>query len=164
MSTSDSRDDARASDPRAEEDPSVRDLAETPDATAPDGSEVRLLVAAQGGSMAHFRLPPGATARAVRHRTVTELWYVVAGRGAIWRSSEGDGREEDLYPGRSIAIPVGTTFQFRAIGDAPLDVVGVTMPPWPGNDEAAPADGPWSPTVAPRSPGAEKDEPGVTTA
>jgi mannose-6-phosphate isomerase-like protein (cupin superfamily) len=114
-----------------------------PDATAPDGSEVRLLCRLAGGSMAHFRLPPGACSTAVRHRTVEELWFVTAGRGELWR--RGDGHEEvvALRPGTAISIPLGTAFQFRAAPDSEVAFVGVTMPPWPGDDEAVPADGPW---------------------
>ena len=32
-------------------------------------------------------------------------------------------------------------------GDEPLRAVGTTMPPWPGEDEAILAAGPWTPTV-----------------
>jgi hypothetical protein len=45
------------------------------DVIAPDGSEVRVLLALTGGSMAHFQLPAGRIARAVQHRTVEEIWY-----------------------------------------------------------------------------------------
>ena len=54
-------------------------------ALAPDGSEIRELVQASGGSMVHCTLPVGATSLAVKHRTVQELWYVVGGRGQVWR-------------------------------------------------------------------------------
>ena len=118
-----------------------------PDAIAPDGSEVRILCAAAGGSMAHFTLPPGAVSRPVAHRTVAEVWYVLSGLGQMWRRL-GD-REEivGLVTGVSISIPVGTAFQFRCDGDVPLAAVGVTMPPWPGMDEAYAVDGPWEPTA-----------------
>jgi mannose-6-phosphate isomerase-like protein (cupin superfamily) len=114
---------------------------------APDGSEVRLLAAAKRGSMAHFRLAAGAVSKAVRHRTVEELWYFVGGQGEMWRR---DRSGEDVVPvatGVSVSIPVGTTFQFRATGDSLLEAVAVTMPPWPGMDEAVPAEGIWPPTV-----------------
>lgn len=52
---------------------------------APDGSDVRVLLATSRGSMAHFELAAGRVARAVRHRTVEELWFVLAGRGEMWR-------------------------------------------------------------------------------
>jgi mannose-6-phosphate isomerase-like protein (cupin superfamily) len=122
-------------------------LPAVPDVTAPDGSDVRILVAGSLGTMAHFELPAGAVSVAVRHRTVEELWFVVAGRGEMWRGDEGDGVVVDLRPGLSLTIPVGTAFQFRSTGDEPLAAVAVTMPPWPGDDEAVRTIGPWEPTV-----------------
>lgn len=121
---------------------------EQPDAIAPDGSEVRLLGATARGSMAQFRLAPGVVARPVAHRTVEEIWYVVTGRGRLWRRAP-DGTEEivELGPGVSLTIPAGRAFQFRCDGDDPLDIVGVTMPPWPGDGEAYLVEGAWPPTV-----------------
>ena len=62
-------------------------LPEERTAFAPDGSEIRELVRTDAASLAHCTLPPGAVSRAVRHRTVEELWYVLSGRGEIWRKS-----------------------------------------------------------------------------
>ena len=126
---------------------SPRRLAEAPDAMAPDGSEVRLLAASGRGSMAHFRLPPGGVSRAVRHRSVEELWYFVAGRGEMWRRDADGEATVELHPGLSLDIPVGTSFQFRALGDAPLEAVAATMPPWPGPDEAEFVAGIWEATA-----------------
>jgi mannose-6-phosphate isomerase-like protein (cupin superfamily) len=119
-------------------------LAAEPDARAPDGAEVRLLGALAGGSFAHFRLAPGQVSRAVAHRTVEEIWFVTSGRGEMWRRSD-DGAEEvtRLEPGVALTIPLGTTFQFRAAADRAIEAVGVTMPPWPGDDEALPREGRW---------------------
>ena len=40
-------------------------------------------------------------------------------------------------PGTCVSIPAGTHFQAAAAAsDGPLAAVGVTMPPWPGDDEA----------------------------
>ena len=118
-----------------------------PTVVAPDGSTVRVLLSARGGSMAHFELPAGATAVAVRHRTVDELWYVLAGRGRMWRR-HGDHEEVvELVPGTCLSIPVGTSFQFQAAGAEPLLVLGTTLPPWPGPGEAELVEGPWPPTV-----------------
>ena len=69
----------------------MKALGEGVDATAPDGTAVRLLLRLAGGSMAHFELPAGAVSHAVTHRTVEEIWFVVSGRGAIWRR-QGDGQ------------------------------------------------------------------------
>jgi mannose-6-phosphate isomerase-like protein (cupin superfamily) len=121
--------------------PATAQLPDEPTAVAPDGSDVRVLLATSRGSMAHFELRSGATSRAVRHRTVEELWYVLAGRGEMWREQDGRSEVGALVPGTCLTIPVGTRFQFRALGAAPLQVVGVTMPAWPGDDEAVPVDG-----------------------
>jgi mannose-6-phosphate isomerase-like protein (cupin superfamily) len=122
------------------------------DATAPDGTAVRLLLSLPGGSMAHFELPAGAVSHPVMHRTVEEIWFVLSGRGAIWRRQEGVERIDPLSPGTSLTIPLGTAFQFRAEAGSALAFVAITMPPWPGMDEAMPAQGPWTPTVAAGSP------------
>jgi mannose-6-phosphate isomerase-like protein (cupin superfamily) len=124
-----------------------RQLAPAPDAIAPDGSEVRLLASLPRGSMAHFTLAPGAVTRAVAHRSVEEVWFFVGGRGRMWRRFDGEEVTVDVFPGVSIAIPTGAAFQFRADGDEPLRIVGVTMPPWPGEAEAYPVDGIWPPTI-----------------
>jgi mannose-6-phosphate isomerase-like protein (cupin superfamily) len=115
---------------------------------APDGSEVRVLLGLAGGGFAHFRLAPGAVSIAVRHRTVEEIWYVISGRGQIWRKTMTDEEITDLEPELCVTIPVGTHFQFRSVGLEPLDVIAVTMPPWPGADEAFQSSGPWQPTLA----------------
>jgi len=125
----------------------AKPLPADPDVTAPDGSDVRVLLRTDRGSTAHFELGPGRTSIAVRHRTVEEVWYFLSGRGQMWRRTpEGEERIDEVGPGVSIDIPVGTAFQFRTLGDEPLSAVGTTMPPWPNDDaEAIPADGPWPP-------------------
>ena len=121
----------------------TRDLPERPTVTAPDGSDVRVLLRLAGGSMAHFELAPGRCSQAVRHRTVEELWYVIAGEAEMWRCQDGRETVVALRPGTSLSIPLGTAFQFRAAGTVPFEAVAVTMPPWPGMDEAEFVAGPW---------------------
>jgi mannose-6-phosphate isomerase-like protein (cupin superfamily) len=123
----------------------TRRIGTTYDVLAPDGSEIRQLTEVGGGSMVYCTLPAGRTSRAVRHRTVEELWLCVAGRGQVWR--RGAAREEitDVEAGVALSIPLGVTFQFRALGAEPLELVIATLPPWPGADEAVPvADGRWA--------------------
>jgi mannose-6-phosphate isomerase-like protein (cupin superfamily) len=118
------------------------------EAIAPDGSDVRVLLGVRGGGLAHFELAGGETSTAVRHRTVEEVWFFLGGRGRMWRRDvDGNERVDDVEAGVSIDIPLGVTFQFRALGDEPLRAVGATMPPWPGEDEAIVGEGPWRPTV-----------------
>ena len=113
------------------------------DILAPDGSEIRLLARSRRGSMVHCTLNPGQVSRAVAHRTVEELWYVLEGRGQVWRRLGGEERIVDVSPGASLSIPVGAHFQFRAVGDGPLRIAIVTMPPWPGEEEARGVEGRW---------------------
>ena len=110
---------------------------------APDGSNVRVLLGLATGTMAHFELPAGRTSSAIVHRTVEEVWFVLTGRGEMWRK-QGE-REEivDLAPGTCLTLPLGTHFQFRASTTEAVAVVGITMPPWPGADEAISVSGPW---------------------
>jgi mannose-6-phosphate isomerase-like protein (cupin superfamily) len=122
-------------------------LPNAPDAIAPDGSDVRILLALTGGSMAHFELAPGRTSRAVTHRTVEEIWYILTGRGQMWRSQDGRSEVVDVHPGVCLTIPLGTHFQFCSFGPEPLAAIGVTMPPWPGDGEAVVVEGAWEPTL-----------------
>jgi len=67
------------------------------------------------------------------------------GGGGGGAGGGGEGREEivALEPGTCLSIPVGTSFQFRSLGGGPLAAVAVTMPPWPGEDEAREVSGAW---------------------
>jgi mannose-6-phosphate isomerase-like protein (cupin superfamily) len=126
---------------------STQAVATAVEATAPDGSTVRILAVASRGSMAQFMLPPYGVARAVRHRTVEELWFIVSGRGHMWRGAADTENVVVLEPGVSLAIPCGTSFQFRSDSAEPLRAISVTMPPWPGDDEAYFVEGPWDATL-----------------
>jgi len=67
-----------------------------PDAIAPDGSQVRLLVTdARRASLVEIRLPAGGVSRPVRHRTVEEIWFVLEGEGEVWQA----GRTDAVRPG-----------------------------------------------------------------
>ena len=127
--------------------PGTRMLAALADVIAPDGCEVRLLAQTSRGSMAHFTLGPGQVARAVAHRTVEELWFFVAGRGRMWRRQSEAEEIVEVAPGVSLSIPLGTHFQLRNDGAEPLAAVAVTMPPWPGADEAVFVAGKWPASV-----------------
>jgi mannose-6-phosphate isomerase-like protein (cupin superfamily) len=125
----------------------TRILATAADVIAPDGCEVRILAQTPRGSMAHFTLGPGQVARAVAHRTVEEVWYFLAGKGRMWRCSGEREEVTEVVPGLSLAIPLGTRFQLRNDGEAPLAAVAITMPPWPGENEAYFVEGRWPASV-----------------
>ena len=85
----------------------TRIVSARPDAIAPDGSEVRALASLPGCSMAQFTLPAGTVAKAVRHRTVDEIWFVTKGAGEIWRRQNG---REEITP--LVDLSGGMTFTF----------------------------------------------------
>ena len=122
--------------------------ADRPDATAPDGSEIRLLIderhAADRSSMVEVTLLAGQVSRPVYHRTVEEIWYILEGEGQVWRCPlDADAASVPPQPvshGDALVISTGWRFQFSAAPDAPLRFLCHTTPPWPGEDEAQPAD------------------------
>jgi len=126
---------------------STQQIDDAPLVTAPDGSQLRVLCAMARGSMISFSLEPGAVSKAVTHKTVEEIWYVVAGKGRLWRRQSEREAVTDLLPGLSLTIPVGAQFQFRNDGDEKLRIVAVTMPPWPGEGEAVVVIGAWTATI-----------------
>jgi mannose-6-phosphate isomerase-like protein (cupin superfamily) len=109
---------------------------------------VRLLLELGRGGLAHFELAAGETSVAVHHRSIEEIWYFIAGEGEMWRSNEHGEDFRQVQSGLCLTIPRATHFQFRAHGSEPLQALGITMPPWPGEGEAIRSEGPWVPTVS----------------
>jgi mannose-6-phosphate isomerase-like protein (cupin superfamily) len=125
----------------------TRTFPDSPDAHSPAGAEIRYLMEGPTGNMIHSTVSPGQVNRATVHTTVSEFWYVVSGRGEIWRRDAGREEVTSLKPGVSVDIPVGTAFQYRCTGPEPLRFLCVAMPPWPGDSEATIVGGPWEATV-----------------
>ena len=65
----------------------------------------------------------------------------------MWRKQEQRDEVVPIGAGTCLTIPLGKRFQFRSFGPEPLAAVGVTMPPWPGDDEAEVVEGRWEPTL-----------------
>lgn len=125
----------------------TRQLPLDPEDRSPAGAEIRYLMHSPAANMIHSTVPSGQVNRATVHATVSEFWYVLSGRGEIWRR---DGETEELTPlepGTCVDIPVGTAFQYRNIGSEPLRFLCFDTPPWPGDAEAAFVDGPWTPNA-----------------
>ncbi len=97
--------------------------------------------------MIHSTVPSGQINRATVHATVSEFWYILEGNGEIWRKDEAEESVTSLVAGVSIDIPVGTAFQYRNVGADPLKFICISMPPWPGDQEASHIVGAWEPTV-----------------
>lgn len=103
-----------------------------PDAAAPDGSEIYFLVTdANRASLVEVRLQEGGVSRPVRHRSVEEIWYVLAGEGRVWQ----DGQVRPVGPGSVVVIKTASGFQFAA-DRGELRFLCFTSPPWPGESEA----------------------------
>ena len=120
----------------------------TPDLTAPDGSEIRLLVDVRHGatnsSLVEVTLGSGEVTRPARHRTVEEVWYVLEGQGRVWRcplETDPEAVEPvEVRAGDALAIPTGWRFQFQAGPAQTLRFLCYTTPPWPGPAETQPAE------------------------
>jgi mannose-6-phosphate isomerase-like protein (cupin superfamily) len=121
----------------------TKDLPKNYDYLAPDGSEIRLLPAFDAGGLAHCKLPAGTISGPVRHRTVKEVWYVLGGRGQVWRSNGVEDEVVNVASGTCLTIPTGVSFQFRALKGGPLEIMIGTFPAWPGPGEAEPVSGHW---------------------
>jgi mannose-6-phosphate isomerase-like protein (cupin superfamily) len=117
------------------------------EARSPAGAEIRFLMDGETGNMIHSTVPPGQVNRATVHATVSEFWHILSGQGRIWRRDEAGEEVTVLEAGVSIDIPVGTAFQYRCDGPDPLRFICISMPRWPGDDEATVIEGPWTPTA-----------------
>jgi mannose-6-phosphate isomerase-like protein (cupin superfamily) len=122
-------------------------LPELPDGKSPAGADIRFLLDGERGNMIHSTVPAQQVNRATIHATVSEFWYVLEGRGEIWRDNGLKSCITVLVPGTSIDLPAGTAFQYRNVSDKDLKFICVAMPPWPGDSEASPIQGIWQPTI-----------------
>jgi len=113
------------------------------DYRAPDGSEIRLLPSLKGGGLCHCTLSSKGISLAVRHHTVEEIWFFIRGQGQVWRKLKDREEVVEVDAGVSLTIPVDTHFQFRNTGTEPLCFLIVTMPPWPGSEEAVRVNDHW---------------------
>jgi len=122
-------------------------LPNKPDAKSPAGADIRFIMDGDTGNMIHSTVPPYQINKATVHATVSEFWYVLEGRGEIWRDDGLESAVTALIPGTSIDIPAGTAFQYRNVSNQELKFICIAMPPWPGASEASYLDGKWEPTI-----------------
>lgn len=89
-------------------------------------------------------LGPGEVACPVCHRTVKEIWFVFEGEGEVWRRPPDADPEavapRDVAPSDALVIPTNWRFQFGAGSGSAMRFLCHTKPPWPGGDEAVPAE------------------------
>ncbi len=104
---------------------------------SPAGAEVRLLMSNAMAGLAHCTLKKGKISKIVRHKTVSEFWHVISGKGEIWRKNGGHESITKLETGITIDLPLGTDFQYRSAENSDLVFICLTTPPWPGADEVS---------------------------
>ena len=127
---------------------------------APDGFDLRELSTGKNGSMWSATLPLNTRTKSVYHQTVEEIWYIRSGTGMLctmpskhWSNNKKSNTKNTNYnylkqfmdcvklkPGITFRIPPQTIFQNKSDKNSELDVIAITMPPWPGMDEAVPVD------------------------
>lgn len=110
---------------------------------APDGSIIRQFPSGEKGGIAHCILPKQGISKAVKHKTVEELWYCLSGKGKFWRKLNDVEEEINVSEGMYFTIPVETHFQFKNEKDVDLIFLISTIPVWPGSSEAVPVDDHW---------------------
>ena len=118
------------------------------DSIAPDGSDIRLLIdhrhLAECASLCEVTLPAAQVSRPVWHQQVEEIWYVLEGRGHVWRypplTDPAEVAPIAIGPGDALTIPKRWRFQYSALANGDPRFLCFTTPPWPGPDEALPAE------------------------
>jgi mannose-6-phosphate isomerase-like protein (cupin superfamily) len=130
----------------------TKDLPDAPDRASPDGtSEIRLLPSFEGGELAHATALPAQASAPAAVEGVTEIFYVLEGRGELRRVKDGAEEISDLIPGRCASMPPGVSYQYRATG-GPLRFIVFSAPRWQREDwhEAELSPWPEAPGEAPK--------------
>jgi mannose-6-phosphate isomerase-like protein (cupin superfamily) len=121
----------------------IRNIDQVVAFTTKDGSEIRELLAHRNScirnqSLAEARLPAGAATAPHFHSVTEEIYYVLAGTGAMQVGTE----IRDVGPGDAIAIPPGAVHQISNTGAVPLRFLCCCAPAYEHHDTilSAPAD------------------------
>lgn len=121
----------------------IRNIDEVPSFTTLDGSEIRELLAHRNSairlqSLAEARLPVGGRTAPHFHRRTEEIYYVLAGRGAM----QIDGQTREVGPGDAIAIPPGATHSIANCGEGVLKFLCCCAPCYEHEDTVLVEDAP----------------------
>lgn len=123
-----------------------RRLASEADYVSPGGaSEIRLLIQMPQGELTHAVCAAGRVSRTAELPELYEAYYVLGGHGEIWRkTSDGTEGITSLRPGRWVAMPAGTRFQYRAHVDTSLVFLVAVLPMWRPDLYKLAGDGRWA--------------------
>lgn len=109
-----------------------------------DGSVIRALPGVGQVESVHCTLPKGGVIQASRHKTVSQIWYVLSGTGELWLEPPSHkGQVTPLAAGTAVTVPLGYSFQFRNTGSADLEIFIVNTTPWSGAGELIPVANHW---------------------
>jgi mannose-6-phosphate isomerase-like protein (cupin superfamily) len=81
-------------------------------------------------SLAHARLPAGATSRPHRLRS-SEVYYILEGQGVMYIN----GEDAPVHPGQAIYIPPHATQYIENTGAGDLIFLCIVDPAWRPEDE-----------------------------
>jgi mannose-6-phosphate isomerase-like protein (cupin superfamily) len=132
--------------PKAE----FKDAPVEPSFLADDGSIIRTMPHVGGVQSVQCLLPKEGVIQACRHKTVSQIWYVIAGEGDMWlKDTTGTESVTPLKKGVALTVPLGYSFQFRNTGKSDLEIFIVNATPWSGAGELIPVTNHWAPHVPP---------------
>jgi len=141
----------------------TEDLRLVYDYVAPSGStEIRLLPNLPRGEIVHATTPAYRVSEPAVLDDITEFFCVLDGRGDLWRAACGDGEVTELVPGRCVAMPPATPFQYRT-GAQSLSFLVITAPCWKPEQWSRAARGRWSAHEFGHGPPASTEPPGWWT-
>ena len=105
-------------------------------------SEIRQVIQLPQGQVTHAVCAAGNVAEAAVLPERYEMFYVLAGAGELWRRAPHGEEIVSLRPGRTVEIPMGTEFQYRAL-DADVMFLVIVTPMWtPDAYQSLPGAGP----------------------
>jgi mannose-6-phosphate isomerase-like protein (cupin superfamily) len=127
---------------------STRMLTDNADDVSPEGgAEIRHILASPQGDLTHAVCPAGQVAPAHHLPELHEQYYVLAGRGEIWRATAKREAVTALRPGRWVQMSAGTRFQYRANHGTSLVFLVVVLPSWRPELFHTDVEGAWHPGV-----------------
>jgi mannose-6-phosphate isomerase-like protein (cupin superfamily) len=137
----------------------ITSLSAAPDSVSPDGgAEIRHILASQGGDLTHAVCHAGNTSGTHHLPELDEGYFVLSGRGEIWRATDEREAVTALRPGRWVAMPGGMRFQYRANAGSSLVFLVVVLPSWREELFHVVEGGRWKPGATADEPATEESQ------
>jgi mannose-6-phosphate isomerase-like protein (cupin superfamily) len=115
-----------------------------PSYTSPGGvSEIRILLQRPEGELTHARCPAHHISQPATVEDTVQMFFVIAGRGFLWRSLGDSEDVVELRVGRAVLIPEVARFQYKS--ETNLVFMVATLPQWNPENWRAVVGGLWQP-------------------